>query len=614
MAVSLLLNHSALFLDGRHLAETHGLSVRMNRPTIDPVPVITQEYEWEGTSLNAYNSLVELPNGTIYLYYDAMNFTLNPPAINYRYTLLAVSTDPDGKAFSKPALGLFAHEGNPNTNIIAPDRRITSGWSPGTVWIDEKPGIPATEKFKMVALYYWNCPSLAEHRGACTYAFGSPDGIRWARLGANASYIGSDTQDVCLWDDSINKYVAFRRNHFGPGQPVATDCVEYEARQRIVHNETTCSYECAQGRCEGCSGFHNQSCSSDRDCPPGPGGCHPTSGSGGQLFCINRVCQTRDQVSTACVKSITTQAYCGTATESVRHVGRCVADSLTTFPQLENDCPSVISFDADDKPSTDVYTSQVIRYANNTWLAFPAFFMHYPDPPAWPVAEDGVWETRIMHSHDGVDWSYLGDDRFKFGRDRSAFIEKGPMGGLPVPNELQVPSNAPETWNSGMTAAVRGYVVRGDQIIMYAFGTRARHGQPGAGKENGAGGEIRRMTLRVDGWAALATDAAKWSGGTATTVSFVVPNGTNCLRLNGQTGVAGRIAVGIATPDGRELPGIGLNESIALVGDSVHHIMAWRSHGRNLEHLDGSQVVLKLLLSDARLYSFAFCRCVIAAV
>eukprot|EP01052_Picozoa_sp_SAG31_P065059 SAG31_NODE_23888_length_493_cov_1.048223_1_plen_139_part_10 len=126
---------------------------------------------------------------------DAMNFTW-PPAINYRYTLLAISADAEGKVFTKPALGVFAHDGNTSTNIVMPDRRITSGWSPGTVWLDEKPDIPASEKFKMIALYYWNCPSLAEHHGACTYTFGSPDGIHWTRLGENASYVGSDTQDV----------------------------------------------------------------------------------------------------------------------------------------------------------------------------------------------------------------------------------------------------------------------------------------------------------------------------------------------------------------------------------------------------------------------------------
>ena len=85
-----------------------------------------------------------------------MNFTWDPPSINYRYTLLATSSDPEGKEFSKPSLGIFAHDGNNSTNIIMPDRRITSGWSPGTVWIDEKPNIPESEKFKMMALYYPN--------------------------------------------------------------------------------------------------------------------------------------------------------------------------------------------------------------------------------------------------------------------------------------------------------------------------------------------------------------------------------------------------------------------------------------------------------------------------
>ena len=62
------LNQSQLFLDGSLLRLSRGLSVRMHTPKVDSEPVITQEHAWEGTMLNAYNSLVELPNGTIYLY------------------------------------------------------------------------------------------------------------------------------------------------------------------------------------------------------------------------------------------------------------------------------------------------------------------------------------------------------------------------------------------------------------------------------------------------------------------------------------------------------------------------------------------------------------------
>ena len=66
------LNEAALFLDGSLLQTSQGLSIRMHTPVIDPEPVIIQEHEWEGTSLNAYNSLVELPNGTIYLYCECL--------------------------------------------------------------------------------------------------------------------------------------------------------------------------------------------------------------------------------------------------------------------------------------------------------------------------------------------------------------------------------------------------------------------------------------------------------------------------------------------------------------------------------------------------------------
>ena len=106
-----------------------------------------------------------------------------------------------------------------------------------------------------------------------------------------------------------------------------------------------------------------------------------------------------------------------------------------------------------------------------------------------------------------------------------------------------------------MGAVVRGYVVRGSKIVMYAFGTRRRHGQAAAGRADGAGGEIRRMTLRVDGWSSLGTDTAKWSGGTAATVPLKVPAGTNCLRVNAVTGVGGRLVIGLSNIAGQDLPG-----------------------------------------------------------
>ena len=198
------------------------------------------------------------------------------------------------------------------------------------------------------------------------------------------------------------RYVAFRRNHCGPecANTTGTVCVEYSSETESFHNLTTCSYECPGKTCGSC-GFRNLTCQADTDCPPGPGGCHPTVHSGGQLLCEDGVCQTKDRTSAACWKPVESEPFCGQAMQSVRHVGRCVADTLTSFPQLEEDCPSVISFDGDDKPSTDVYTSQIMRY-NNTWLAFPAFFTHYPSPPNWPIAEDGVSAAALFHVFSNV--------------------------------------------------------------------------------------------------------------------------------------------------------------------------------------------------------------------
>jgi hypothetical protein len=55
--------------------------------------------------------------------------------------------------------------------------------------------------------------------------------------------------------------------------------------------------------------------------------------------------------------------------------------------------------DALDSACTDLYTNQVIVYEGH-YLAFPAAYSHWPSPPVW-YKNDGVWDTRLMHSHDG---------------------------------------------------------------------------------------------------------------------------------------------------------------------------------------------------------------------
>ena len=151
--------------------------------------------EYENLRLWGYASAVD--NGThILLYYMVMS-TLGQDADKVAmYTALAISAD-RGASFVKPELGLVDVGDGGKNNIVwplAPKTVSKSGdHQTGTVWIDSKPGTPATEKYKMLAL--WNPPG---GKGMGTFAWASPDGINWKVLGDPKTplYTGSDTQQV----------------------------------------------------------------------------------------------------------------------------------------------------------------------------------------------------------------------------------------------------------------------------------------------------------------------------------------------------------------------------------------------------------------------------------
>ena len=48
------------------------------------------------------------------------------------------------------------------------------------------------------------------------------------------------------------------------------------------------------------------------------------------------------------------------------------------------------------------------------YLGFPAAFQHLPSPPAWHTDNDGLFDTRLLYSTDGRNWSYIAEDRSAF--------------------------------------------------------------------------------------------------------------------------------------------------------------------------------------------------------
>lgn len=152
------------------------------------------------------NSIV--PSAHILLYYMVMSTLGQDRGKVAMYTALAISAD-GGATFVKPELHLVDLGDGGKNNIIWPLEPKTSGKAgdhqTGTVFFDTKPGVPKTEMYKMLAL--WNAGGKS---ALATYAFSSSDGINWKVIGDPTTplYVGSDTQQVCFYDEGLGKYVA----------------------------------------------------------------------------------------------------------------------------------------------------------------------------------------------------------------------------------------------------------------------------------------------------------------------------------------------------------------------------------------------------------------------
>lgn len=111
---------------------------------------------------------------------------------------------------------------------------------------------------------------------------------------------------------------------------------------------------------------------------------------------------------------------------------------------------------------------------------------------------------------------------------------------------------------------------------------------------------LRRHTLRMDGFVSL---HARQKPGEFVTKFFTFAG--RSLTLNFATSAAGLIRVELQDRDGRVLPSFSLVESDELFGDTLSRTVTWRDQA-DISHLAGQTVRLRMVLSDADLYSLKF--------
>jgi len=182
-----------LLFDDRFLARSEGLSHKVNVPRKTNEKLLVANQPWEEAFVGPYCTVME-DDGVYRMWYES--YYRNPSG--KLVGVLCYAESDDAAEWRKPMLKLHEVKGTLDNNVVfPPPGRVYHG---GTVFKD--PTAPPAERYK---LFYYEIPSgiRAAH---------SPDGLHWTIYeGPPLFGYQCDTQNVCFWDASRKKYVAYIR-------------------------------------------------------------------------------------------------------------------------------------------------------------------------------------------------------------------------------------------------------------------------------------------------------------------------------------------------------------------------------------------------------------------
>ncbi|WP_395740437.1 hypothetical protein [Prosthecobacter sp.] len=198
-----------IFVDRALIDTMEGTALQLAQPRPEEISM-TFDYPWEGNFSAAYMTVIK-DGGTYRLYYRGGTKTetgiLKPGT---EVTCYAESTD--GKTWVKPKLGLVPFEGSTENNIIlGPTPRRTS--VNFTAMLDDRPGIPAEERYKGVG--------AGTGREEGLLRFVSPDGIHWKSYSDEIIFDGYklDSLNVLSWLPAQQCYAIYMRAWSEGGTP-----------------------------------------------------------------------------------------------------------------------------------------------------------------------------------------------------------------------------------------------------------------------------------------------------------------------------------------------------------------------------------------------------------
>lgn len=196
-----------------------GAALTLERPR-DEGPVLAFDRPWEGPFCG-YATVLRIGDG-LRVYYRGLP-KAGRDGSAAEVTCCAESTD--GRAWTRPDLGLFERDGTKANNIVLADRApFSHNFCP---MIDGRPGVPSDERFK----------ALGGTSESGLHAFASGDGLTWRPLQSSPVITEGafDSQNVPFWSAHEGRYLCYLRVFKGEFRRIArTESEDFRTWSRPV--------------------------------------------------------------------------------------------------------------------------------------------------------------------------------------------------------------------------------------------------------------------------------------------------------------------------------------------------------------------------------------------
>lgn len=193
-----LASRRELFVDHSLIEKLDCVSLQLQHPQPGGI-ALKFDKPWEG-QVSGYTTVIH-DSGKYHMYYRGRPLTGYGDNDPRAQEVTCYAESKDGITFTRPNLGLIAFGGTKENNAILADiGAVTHNFAP---FLDTRPGVPKTERFK----------GVGGSSGSGLIAYVSEDGIHFRKLQDKPIITGGafDSQNNILWSDHEQCYVCYFR-------------------------------------------------------------------------------------------------------------------------------------------------------------------------------------------------------------------------------------------------------------------------------------------------------------------------------------------------------------------------------------------------------------------